>query len=232
MKWFKHLTDAMDDLFVKDLERKYGDSGYAFWFKTLELIGNHGEAGKLEISWANYLEKLHKRRTQVELMLNFCSTSGKLSVMFSEDNVIIECKKFAEYSDNYTKYGKTLQSDFKEPSKQEEEEEVEVDKKEKKIKSAKKKEGIVKAKYGDDVFLTEEEHRKLIDKLGSESRAKICIEILDNAKGAKGYVYKSDYKAILSWVIGELEKRENGGFKKTIKPEPPSGLSISQRDNK
>ena len=65
MKWFKHLTTAMDDLFVKDIERKFGDTGYAFWFKTLELIGNHGDAGKLEISWSNYLEKLHKRRTQV-----------------------------------------------------------------------------------------------------------------------------------------------------------------------
>jgi DNA-directed RNA polymerase subunit M/transcription elongation factor TFIIS len=129
MKWFKHLTNAMDDLFVKDIERKFGDSGYAFWFKTLELIGNHGEKGLVTISWSNYLEKLHKRRTQVELMLDFCSTSGKLLVTKKENELIIECKKFAEYSDNYTKYGKSLQSNFKDNSKQE----VDKDKKKNRI---------------------------------------------------------------------------------------------------
>jgi hypothetical protein len=117
----------MEDLFVKDLERKFGDTGYAFWFKTLELIGNHGEKGRLEISWSNYLEKLHKRRTQVELMLNFCSTSGKLSITNKKENLIIECKKFAEYSDNYTKYGQKHQSNLKEGLKQEEEVEEEVE---------------------------------------------------------------------------------------------------------
>ena len=118
----------MDDLFIKDLERRFGDSGYAFWFKTLELIGNHGERGEIRISWDNYLEKLHKRRTQVELMLDFCQTSGKFVVNYNDNFIAIECKKFAEYSDNYTKYGKQLQSDFKETTKQEEE----VDKKKKK----------------------------------------------------------------------------------------------------
>lgn len=131
MKWFKHLTDAMDDLFVKDLEKKFGDSGYAFWFKTLELIGNHGEDGKLIISWTNYNEKLHKRRTQVEQLLDFCSTSGKLLVKIEKEFVMLECKKFAEYSDNYTKYGKSLQRDLKDTTKQEEEEKKKEKKKKK-----------------------------------------------------------------------------------------------------
>ena len=126
----------MDDLFVKDIERRFGDSGYAFWFKTLELIGYHGDNGLLTISWSNYLEKLHKRRVQVDLMLDFCSTSGKLLATKKENELIIECKKFAEYSDNYTKYGKTLQSDFKDTSKQEEE----VDKKKNRIDKKKIKE--------------------------------------------------------------------------------------------
>ncbi len=75
-----------------------------------------------------------------------------------------------------------------------------------------------KKKYGDDVYLTDEEYAKLEKRLGSSARTDRCIEILDNAKGSKGYKYKSDYKAILSWVIGELEKRESNGsckFKNT-----------------
>lgn len=128
MKWYKHMTTASDDLFVKDLERKFGDSGYAFWFKTLELIGAHGDAGKLTISWDNYSERLHKRWVKVEELLNFCSSSGKLLVTMRENEVTIECQKFAEYSDNYTKYGQGLQSGLKVPAKQEVEEEVDKEK--------------------------------------------------------------------------------------------------------
>ena len=114
----------MDDLFLRDFERKHGDTGYAFWFKTLELIGSQGEAGKLTISWANYQEKLHKRRTVVEQLLDFCSTAGKLRYREVGENLIIECDKFAEISDNYTKYDgvstKRLQRQKEVSTKQEE----------------------------------------------------------------------------------------------------------------
>lgn len=136
MKWFKHMTNASDDLFVKDLERRFSHAGYAFWFKTLELLGNHGSGGELQISWANYREKLHMRRTQVEQLLNFCSTSGKLLFTSSDLDLKITCPKFAELSDNYTKYAPRLQSDFKETSKQEVEVEEEVEQKKKKIRYA------------------------------------------------------------------------------------------------
>ena len=103
MKWFKHISDASEDLFIQDIESKFGDFGYAFWFKTLELIALHGKDGVLEISWNVYQKKLHKRRTQVELLLNFCSTYSKLNFSSNENTVIISCKKFTEMTDNYTK---------------------------------------------------------------------------------------------------------------------------------
>ena len=59
--------------------------------------------------------------------------------------------------------------------------------------------------------MTQDEYEKLVVRLGSGARVQSAIEILDNAKGAKGYKYKSDYRAILNWVIGELEKREANG---------------------
>ena len=68
-----------------------------------------------------------------------------------------------------------------------------------------------KKKHGDDVLLSDEEYDKLVVRLGSRERTDKCIEILDNAKGSKGYTYKSDYKAILSWVVKELEEREKNG---------------------
>jgi len=65
-----------------------------------------------------------------------------------------------------------------------------------------------KIKYAEFVSMTNDEYSSLVAKLGGEERAKRCIEILDNYKGAKGKKYKSDYRAILNWVIDRLEEEE------------------------
>ena len=197
----------MDDLFVKDIERKFGDTGYAFWFKTLELIGAHGQAGKLSISWANYLDKLHKSRTKAEELLSFCQTNAKLSFTDDGETINIECRKFAEIADNYTKYDgastKRLQRQSKVSTKQEVEEDKEVE--EKKIKEPKETLGEFA-----NVFLTRDERGKLIATLG-DSRFQTALGILSAYKKSKGREYKSDYATFFTWVIKELEKRENNG---------------------
>jgi len=70
---------------------------------------------------------------------------------------------------------------------------------------------VNKNTYAEFVLMTTEEYQKLIDKYG-EANTKKFIEKLDNAKGAKGYKYKSDYRAILEWVVeavvGEDKKKE------------------------
>lgn len=57
-----------------------------------------------------------------------------------------------------------------------------------------------KYKYADCVTLTWDEYAKLCESYG-EDAAKRMVEILDNYKGSKGKKYKSDYKAILNWVV-------------------------------
>jgi len=69
------------------------------------------------------------------------------------------------------------------------------------VKESKVKES--KVKYADDVFMTEEEYRKLIEKYGKENTNKM-ITVLSNYKGSHGKTYKSDYKAILSWVVDKV----------------------------
>ena len=61
-----------------------------------------------------------------------------------------------------------------------------------------------KKKYLDYVFLTNDEHKKLIDKFGLEG-AQERIENLNDAIGSKGYKYKSHYHTILSW-----DRKDNG----------------------
>ena len=54
--------------------------------------------------------------------------------------------------------------------------------------------------------MTEEEHAKLITEHGEE-KVKEMIHVLDNYKGSKGKKYKSDYRAILSWVVEKVNEK-------------------------
>ncbi|NLH52724.1 MAG: hypothetical protein GX459_07755, partial [Bacteroidales bacterium] len=68
-----------------------------------------------------------------------------------------------------------------------------------------------KKKYAEYVSLTEEEYQKLCDE-HTQANADLFIQILNNYKGAKGKTYKSDYLAILNWVI-EKTKADGSYFK-------------------
>ncbi|MDR0560443.1 MAG: DUF6291 domain-containing protein [Prevotellaceae bacterium] len=61
-----------------------------------------------------------------------------------------------------------------------------------------------KIQYAEFVWLTVEEYDALKVETGSENAVKQCIDLLDNYKGASGKTYKSDYRAIRSWVIKRL----------------------------
>lgn len=204
MRWFKHVTTAMDDLFIQDLEAKFGDTGYVFWFKTLELLGAQGEKGKMDISEMVWRQIIHSHRTDhLRRLYAFATARGKLTVEELPNGLLrVDCPKFAEYADNYTRYDgvstKRLQRHYKASTKQEEEVDIEVEK---------KKNKEPKKQVAEFVTLTDTEYSKLVEELG-EGRARACITILDDYKGSKGKKYASDYRAIRSWVIGELQKRE------------------------
>ncbi|MGI5848801.1 MAG: hypothetical protein ACOX8Q_01815 [Christensenellales bacterium] len=65
----------------------------------------------------------------------------------------------------------------------------------------------LKQKYAEAVSMTNDEYMSLIDRFGEPS-TKRMIEILDNYKVAKGKSYKSDYRAILSWVVDRLKEEQ------------------------
>lgn len=64
-----------------------------------------------------------------------------------------------------------------------------------------------KHKYAEFVLLSEAEYQKLVDAHGKDG-ADWMIEKLDNYKAARGMTYKSDYRAILNWVVKEYEKQK------------------------
>ncbi|NRF91507.1 hypothetical protein HQN89_10800 [Paenibacillus frigoriresistens] len=66
-----------------------------------------------------------------------------------------------------------------------------------------KKEKII---YAEFVTMTDEEHEKLVIAHGEE-KTKRMIEILNSYKGSNGKKYKSDYLAILNWVVERVNQK-------------------------
>lgn len=64
-----------------------------------------------------------------------------------------------------------------------------------------------KVQWAEFVFLTNDEHDKLLATHGTVDTNRL-IEILDNYKGQSGRKYRSDYRAILNWVIPRLKEEK------------------------
>lgn len=64
--------------------------------------------------------------------------------------------------------------------------------------------------YAPDVLLTDEEYGKLAAEHGKDG-ATWMIQKLDDYKAARGMTYKSDYRAILNWVVREYKKQQQYG---------------------
>lgn len=80
------------------------------------------------------------------------------------------------------------------------------EKEKKMIQKKPKKKKEPKQKYAEFVSLSKSEYEKLLSN-HSEEEVKGYIYILDNYKGSSGKKYKSDYRAILTWVIDAYNER-------------------------
>lgn len=115
------------------------------------------------------------------------------------------------------RYGKTAETsaETKGTAQQEPEKEKptqpqeEKPKKKRKTKAEKEAEAKAgKTRCADFVWMTKEEHQKLIDKYGEDKTAR-QIEVLNNYKGSNGKTYASDYLAILNWVADRVDEEWN-----------------------
>jgi len=106
MRWFKHMSDMLDDEWIQDcLIPEYGISGYGLWCGVLEIYAKHcgdtpGEFHQIPLN--TFTRKLHASWTKVEKFLNFCATFGKLSFKKVEKFCDINIPKMKEYRDEWT----------------------------------------------------------------------------------------------------------------------------------
>lgn len=245
--YFPHFAYKGRTLTV--LESKWGCAGYTLWFKLLELLcTSDGHYYNCSIPTnLNYLAitAMTDDDTALEI-LNLLADMGKIDTELWKQKQIIWCQSLVDrLSSLYAKRttdipkkplldGEVADEDEEEqpePPKPKKEEQQPKGRKPKK-KTEDKPPEPPKVKYAEFVFMTEDEYQRLVDKYGEE-KTKLFIQKLDNAKGAKGYKYKSDYRAILNWVVDEVngELQRKGGYgngsDKVIGSPAPSGFKPS-----
>lgn len=196
------------------LQGKWGNDGYAVWFKLLELLGR-SDGHYYDCTKAvdrEYLVSIMKTdEAKVFEIIETLVEMEKLDRELWESNKIIWCQQFVDnLQDVYSKRTISIPQkpvmERKSPNKAENNDVNAKEKQKSGLKPDKaQKTEPQKAKYAEFVSMTEGEYDKLVSGYGKEQTDK-AIEILDNYKGANGKSYKSDYRAILTWAMSKAKE--------------------------
>jgi hypothetical protein len=209
--YFPHYVNHGKTLFI--LESKYSSDGYAAWFKLLEILGkseNHFIDCRKDEDWEYLSAKIKLIHTDLREIVDLCARLGAIDSLLWGNKII--------WSENFTK---NIQDAYKRRNSDCLQYsdlcnlfdiDVNINSKDvsKNTQSKVKESKVNKRKVRDDVSLSDDEYKKLIDSYGIEFVDK-CLDKLNNYKGASGKKYKSDYKAILSWVVDEINKGIKNG---------------------
>ncbi len=117
MKWFKHISDSLDDPFIFDLIDQFGGDGYLVFFGTLEIISrefNTKTPGFCMVPERFLIKKLQLSRQKCVKILKYCHKNKRIFFKEYEGKFMFNCPKLKKLSDTWTT--KLLRSDFKDTS--------------------------------------------------------------------------------------------------------------------
>lgn len=208
MRWFKHETDAYQNMKLQSVIEKFGLQGYGYYWACVELVAKAGENYRISAKkeWKSHFRKF--LNVEVEMQDTFLSH-------FAEVNLIdvkaltkgdLSIPKLAERCDEYTEKIRRKSRQSTDSVSLEEnriETDIEEDKEEKKT----------HGEFG-KVKLTDLELSKLKEKFGEEVALE-KIDELDIALASKNYKFKSHYATILSW--DRRKQKESLGGRKIVK---------------
>jgi len=228
--YFPHSCNDGKTIFI--LEGQFGDKGYIFWFKLLELLGttdNHFINCNGDDTW-EYL--VAKTRVDSEMAIEILNKLAKLDKIDRDfwDQKIIYIESYVEnILDAYRnrkikpltrdeiisflrkKYNITISCGVSDVINGV----SDVSYTQSKVKESKQKETKEKEpkhKHGEfqNVLLTDKELEKLNTDFGKDKTTK-AIEFLSSYKAEKDYKTKSDNLTLRRWVFKAVEEKNNRG---------------------
>lgn len=227
--YFSHDANARNDTKILSMRSIYGSEGYGWYWIIVEMLREQ-QNYKIELGkyvWNALAMQMQCTADAAQKYVEDCINEFNLFVsdgeffwseslirrMKSKDEKSEKAKRAAEARWNKAsnnKGSKHEQSTSNAPAMQTDSKRNANKVKESKVKESKVKESKVnKIKYAEFVSMTEEEYQKLVADHGEEATKKM-IEKLDHYKGSSGKKYKSDYRAILSWVKDEVLSQKGG----------------------
>ncbi len=202
--YFPHIIQNGKTIFI--LESKYGNDGYAFWFKLLELLGSSHDHVYDFNNLSDWEFLIAKTKVSKEKATEILKTLADVEAIDREllEKKVIWCENFVKGIEDV--YSKRKRNRPQKPVIDNGNPITPVvsvtETTQSKVKYIKVKKSKEKKRYNDVVFLTEDEYKKLIDKFG-EVIAKdkieglsLYIQKIGNEKAKK---YKSHYATILCW---------------------------------
>lgn len=216
--YFSHDSNALTDTKILNMRADYGLEGYGLYWAIIEMMRNE-EDYKLALNKNTYraIKTLTNTTIDIEKFINDCLEDYEL---FEQDDekfysnsllrrmqekekksVIAREKAEKRWNNNATALQQQCSSNANKVNKSK------VNKSKINENKVNKKEQEEKIHFADFVSMTNAEHQKLVSTYGTEFTDQ-CITVLDNYKGANGKTYKSDYRAILNWVIDKVKEQQ------------------------
>lgn len=233
--YFSHDIGASGRPTLYTIQERYGNDGYALWFKLLEYLGST-ENLTLDSNntpeWLYFIAYAKVQEDKAREILDMLALTGAIDKdLWLEHGVIWSDNFVVRVSEVFRRRGAEIprKPTFSSPDEgastiagqenaeaaaQERQEIRTNDKTHQKtdsqeaVKTKKKAAGAKddgKIKYADYVKMTEEQYGKLCNEYGKEAADK-AVYLLDLYKGSKGKQYRDDYRAILSWVIKKVKE--------------------------
>lgn len=225
--YFSHDCDASGKPTCYTLQERFGNDGYAFWFKLLEFLGQRENLSfdcNVKAEWIYFVAKAKVSEEDAIAILDTLAAIDAIDPILWKQKIVWSDNFLARVRDVYKKRGTApptkpivvvenphivdnavdeAQDDGDGGTPREPAAEPQAPKR----KPRKTTDDIEaeKVKYAELVRMKPSEYEALIKSIGKDATEK-AIQILDCYKGSKGKSYKDDYRAILSWVIDKIKK--------------------------
>jgi len=202
-QYFPHDYNSRTDPKLVKLAMKLGMEGIGIYWCIIEILYEQNGYVTLDNIEAIAFE-LHTECDRIKNVLQDFNLFKFKDERFFSESILRRLKERKSKSEKTRKSAETRWNKVREDDTnalQSQSECNAIKEKESKVNKRKEK----KIEYTEFVSMLPKEYEKLIQEHG-EADTKIFIEILNNYKGAKGIKYKSDYLAILNWVIDKVKK--------------------------